>query len=76
MIDGSAVYVLKQPIRFSFVLVKFPGNKVFFKPETIHYKKINIFVLNTITFYSEDDYHEEVKFNGGTLTFTSQLIKT
>ena len=31
--------------------------------------------MNTITFYSEDDNHEEVNFNGETLTFTEQLIK-
>ena len=38
-------------------------------------KKINKSVLNTITFYLEDDKNEEVNFNGETLTFTLQLVK-
>ena len=38
-------------------------------------KKINKSVLNTITFYLEDDNNEEVEFNGETLTFTIQMIK-
>ena len=41
----------------------------------IHYKKINKSVLNTITFYLEDDNNEEVNFNQETLTFTLQMIK-
>ena len=41
---------------------------MFYEPETIHYKKMNISVLKTITFYLEDDNNEEVIFNGGTLT--------
>ena len=32
-------------------------------------------VLNAISFHLEDDNHEEVNFNGGTLTFTLQLIR-
>ena len=74
-IDGSVVNGLRQPILFSFVLDKLPGYKVFCEPETIHYKKINKSVLNTITFYLEDDHNEEVDFNGETLTFTLQMIK-
>ena len=74
-IDGSVVNGLKQPILYSFVLEKLPGYKVFSEPETIHYKKINKSVLNTITFYLEDDNHEEVNFNGETLTFTLQMFK-
>ena len=35
-------------------------------------KKINKSVLNTITFYLEDDNNKEVDFNGETLTFTLQ----
>ena len=38
-------------------------------------KKINKSVLNTITFYLEDDNNEEVDFNGETLIFTLQMIK-
>ena len=74
-IDGSVVDGIRQPILFSFVLDKASGYKVFSEPETIHFKKINKFVLNTITFYLEDDNNEEVNFNGETLTFTLQMIK-
>ena len=74
-IDGSVVNGIRHPISFNFVLDKKPGYKVFSEPETIHYKKINKSVLNTITFYLEDDNNEEVDFNGETLTFTLQMIK-
>ena len=49
-IDGSIQDGVSQPILFSFVLDKPSGYKVFCEPETIHYKKINKSVLNTITF--------------------------
>ena len=74
-IDGSVVNGFRQPILYSFVLDKLPGYKVFSEPETIHYKKINKSVLNTITFYLEDDKNKEVDFNGETLTFTLQMVK-
>ena len=74
-INGSVVNGLRQPILYSFVLDKLPGYKVFSEPETIHYKKINKSVLNTITFYLEDDNNKEVNFNEETLTFTLQMIK-
>ena len=74
-IDGSVVNGVRQPILYSFVLDKPSGYKVFCEPETIHYKKINKSVLNTITFYLEDDNNKEVNFNGETLTFTLQMIK-
>ena len=74
-IDGSVVNGIRQPILYSFILDKLPGYKVFSEPETIHYKKINKSVLNTITFYLENDNDEEVNFNGETLTFTLQMIK-
>ena len=74
-IDGSIQDGVRQPILFSFVLDKPSGYKVFCEPETIHYKKMNKSVLNTITFYLEDDDNEEVNFNGETLTFTLQMIK-
>ena len=70
VIDGSVVDGVRQPIIYSFVLDKLPGYKVFSEQETIHYKKINKPVLNTITFYLEDDNNKEVNFNGETLTFT------
>ena len=75
VIDGSPVNGLRQPILYSFILDKKPGYKVFSEPETIHYKKINKSILNTTTFYLENDNNEEVSFNGETLTFTLQMIK-
>ncbi len=75
VIDGSVVNGLRQPILYSFVLDKPSGYKVFSEPETIHFKKINKSVLNTITFYLEDDNNKAVDFNEETLTFTLQMIK-
>ena len=74
-IDGSVVNGIRQPILFNFVLDKPPGYKVFAEPETIHNKKINKTILNTKTFYLEDDNNEAANFNGETLTFTLQMIK-
>ena len=74
-IDGSVVNGLRQPILYSFMLDKPSGYKVICEPETIHYKKINKSVLNTIMFYLEDDNNEKVNFNGETWTFTLQMIK-
>ena len=74
-IDGSIQDGVRQPILYSFVLDKPAGYKIFCEPETIHYKKINKSILNTVTFYLEDDNNEEVNFNGETLTFTLQMIK-
>ena len=74
IIDGSIQDGIRQPILFSFVLDKPSGYKVFCQPETIHYKK-NKSLLNTITFYLEDDNNEEVDFNQETLTFTLRTIK-
>ena len=51
VIDGSVVNGLRQPILFSFVLVKKPGYKVLSEPETKHYNKMNKSVLNIITFF-------------------------
>ena len=75
VIDGSVVDGVRQPLLYSFVLDKPSGYKVFCEPETIHYKKINKSVLNTITFYLEDDNNQVVNFNGETLTFTLEMIK-
>ena len=76
VIVGSVVNGLGQPIPFNFVLDKPSGYKIFCGPKTIHYKKIIESVLKIITFHLEDDNNEKVKFNGGTLTFTLQMIKT
>ena len=74
-IDGSIQDGIRQPILYKFVLDKKPGYKIFSEPETVHYKKTNKSVLNTIPFYLEDENNEEVDFNGETLTFTLQMIK-
>ena len=74
-IDGSIQDGVRQPILFSFVLDKPAGYKVFCEPETVHYKKISKSVLNTKTFYLEDDKNEIFDFNQETLTFTLQMIK-
>ena len=58
VIDGSVVNGSRQPILFSFVLDKPSGYKVFCEPDTL--KKTNKSVLNTITFYLENDNIEEV----------------
>ena len=75
VIDGSIQDGIRQPLLYSFVLDKKPVYNVFSEPEAIHFKKINKAVLNTITFYLEDNDHKEVDFNGETLTFTLQTIK-
>ena len=67
-IDVSIQDGVRQPIMYSFVLDKPAGYKIFSEPETIHYKKINNSVLNTIAFYLEDNNNEEVDFNQETLT--------
>ena len=74
-IDGSIQDGVRQPILYSFVLDKKPGYKIFSEPETVHYKKINKSVLNTITFFLEDDNNKEVDFSQETLTFTLQMTK-
>ena len=75
IIDGSVVNGLRQPIIYNFILNKLPEFKVFCEPEPIDYKKINKSVLNTITFYLEDNNNAEVDFSQETLTFTLQMIK-
>ena len=75
VIDGSIQDGIRQPIPFILVLDKPGGYKIFCEPETIHYKKTNESILNTITFYLEDDNNEQVDFNRKTLTFTLQMIK-
>ena len=58
--NGSILNGDRQPILYSFVLDKPSGYKVFSEPGTIHYKKINKSVLNTLTFYIEDDNNKEL----------------
>ena len=58
VIDGSLIDGKGHPILFSFVLSEPPGLRVFCEPEAVHFKNINKFVLNTVTFYLEDDNHK------------------
>ena len=74
-IDGSVQKGVRQPILLNFILDKPSGYRVFCDSETIHYKKIKEIVLNTMTFYLEDDKNEQVNFNQETMTFTLQMIK-
>ena len=66
---------MRERILLTLGLVKFPGHRVFLKPESMHYKKINKTVANTISFYSEFDDHAEVNFSGETTTSNWQLVK-
>ena len=75
VVKSSMVNGIRQPIIYSFVSDKPSGYKAFCEPETIHYKKINKSVPNTITFSLDEDNNEEVSFIGETLTFTLQIIK-
>ena len=74
-VNDSILDGVRQHILYSFLSIKPSGKKLFLQPETIHYKKINKSVLNTLLFYLENDNNEEVNFNGETLTFTLQKIK-
>ena len=58
VIKGSIIHGVQQPILCGFHLDKPPGYKFFCEPETI--KKIDKCVLITITFYLENDDHEEI----------------
>ena len=75
VIDGSVVNGVRQSVLFVSVLDKPNGYKVFYQPETIHFKKIYKCVLNTITIYLEDYDNGNINFRGETLTFTLQMIK-
>ena len=74
-IDGSVINGVRQPIPFSFVLDKLSGYKVFCEPEKNFHRKLNKSVVNTETYYLEDENNEEVKINGEMMTFTLQMIK-
>ena len=75
VIDGSVVNGSRQWLLYGLVLDRPPGYKLYCEPEAIHDKKVNIPVLNTITFFIEIDIYEEVNLNGETFTFKLKLIK-
>ena len=74
VIDGSTVSGVRQPIQFNFISDKPSGSKVFFEPETLHYKKTIKSILKTITFFPVNN-KKEVHFIGKMLTFRLQMIK-
>ena len=74
-IQGSIVNGKREPILYSFALSSHPGLKIYKEPRVKLFKKINKSVLSHISFYFEDDDHKSVNFNGGTTSFTCQLIR-
>ena len=74
-IDGSVVNGIREPIQFQFLLNISSGCKIICEPQTIHYRKLNKSVLNTITFHLENDDYKEVEFIGEAITSTLQMIK-
>ena len=75
-IQGSIVNGIREPILYSFALSSPPAYKIYKEPRIKLFKKTNKSVLSHITFYFEDDDHKAVDFNGETISFTCQLIKT
>ena len=73
-IQGSIVNGIREPILYPFALSSPPGHKIYKEPRVKLFKKINKSVSH-ITFYSEDDDHKSIDFNGETISFTCQLIK-
>ena len=74
-INGSIVNGVRLPILFSFALDKPSVHKIYKKPRTKYFKKINEPVLRHIRFFLEDDDHMPVDFNGETISFTCHLNK-
>ena len=74
-INGSIVNGVREPNYYSFALFSPPSHKIYKEPRIKLFKKISKSVLSHITFYSEDDDHKPVNFNGETISFTCQLIK-
>ena len=74
-IQGSIVNGTREPILYSFALSSPTGHKIYKEPRLKLFKKVNKSVLSLITFYSEDDDHKPVDFNGETISFTCQLYK-
>ena len=72
---GRIVNSVREPILYSFALDKSPGHKIYFQPTVKPFWKVKKSVLSLITFYLEDDDCKSVDFNGGTISFTCQLIK-
>ena len=75
VISGSIVNGVREPILDYFGLSSAPGHENYKEPRIKLFKNINKTVLSHITFYLDDDY-KPLNFNGETISFTCQLIKT
>ena len=75
-IQGGKVNGIREPILYSFALSSTPGHKIYREPRIKFFKRMNKSLLSHIKFYFEDDDHKPVDFNGETINFTCQLIKT
>ena len=73
--NRSIVNGIREPIPFNTSLDKPPGHKIYKEPRIKVPKQINKSVLSHITFYLKDDDHNEVDFNGETISFICQLLK-
>ena len=75
-IQGSIENGIREPILYSFALSSPPGQKMYKEPRVKLFKRMNKSVLSLNNFYFEDDDHKPVEFNGETVSFTCQLIKS
>ena len=75
-INGSTVNCVREPILYRFALDKPTGHKIYKEPRNNFSKRLNKSVLSHITFYLEGDDHKPVDYNGETINFTCQLIKS
>ena len=74
-VQGGIVCGVREPILNSLVLSSPSGHKIYKKPRTKLFEKVNKSVLSHLTIYLEDDDHRPFDFNGEAISFTCQLIK-
>ena len=75
-INGSIVNGIREPILYFLALDELPGHKIFEEPGIKLFRKINKYVMSHKTFYVADNHHKPVDFNGETVSFACQLVKT
>ena len=63
-IEGGLVNGVRETVLFSFALDKPPSHKIYSKPRVRLLKEIKKPVLSHKTFYSEDDDHIPIDFDG------------
>ena len=71
--DRSILDCVREAITLTFGLIKTPGFRIFFEPETIFF--IKKYILKIFTFYIHHQLKNKVDFNGETMTFTLLPIK-